>query len=149
MTADIDRPERQVDVIDGGDMDPESGRSLSVGQLQVALRAAHERSSRRAPLDSGSDDAGDVEALPDSNSRSRKWIRDRQTKTRPYGLGRALSGMLGLQDLGLRLAARRKRLNDPASDRSLKTPGVGVSREQVRPLRSIPVHGDGLASRLL
>ena len=124
MTADVGRPEQQVDVIVGGDIDPESGRSLSVGQLQVALRVAHEKSSQRVPLDSGSDSSRDVDSPRDSHSRSNDWNRGRQASHAPNGPGGALSRMLGLQALGLLLAARGKGLNGPAPDRALEAPGV-------------------------
>jgi hypothetical protein len=107
-----------------GDMDPKSGRSLSVGQLQLGLRAAHENLSQRVPLESGSDSSRDVGSPRDSHSRSNEWIRSRQTSPGPNGPGGALSKTLGLQDLGFLLAARRQRENGPASDRPLKAPGV-------------------------
>lgn len=124
MTIDTDRSEHQVDVIDGGDINPYSGRSLSVGQLQVALRTAHGKSSQRVPLDSGSDNPRHVDPLRDSNSRSSDRIPDGQTSPGPSGPGESLSRMLGLQDFGLLLAARRERQNGPAPDPTQKMPGV-------------------------
>jgi len=124
MTADVGRPEQQVDVSVRGDIDPESGRSLSVGQLQVALRVAHGKLPRSVPLGSGGDSLRDVGPLQDSISRSRKWIHGRLTSPGPKGPRGALWRMLGLRDLGLLLAARGKRLNGPAPDLALKAPGV-------------------------
>ena len=124
MMADIGRPEQQVGVIVGGDIDPESGRSLSVGQLQIALRAAHGNSYQRVPLDPGSVKSRNFDSLRDSNSQSRKWINGILTSPGPKGPRGALSRIFGLQELGILLAARRQRLNGPAPDRPLKAPGV-------------------------
>jgi len=124
MTTDIGRPEQRVDVIDGGDIDPESDRPLSVGQLQVALRAAHSKSYQRVPLAPGSDKPRNSDSPRESNSRPSKSFHGRLTSPGPQGPHRAWSRMLGLHDLGILLAARGKRLNGPAPDRPLKAPGV-------------------------
>ena len=149
MTADIGRPEQQVDVIDGGDIDPESGRSLSVGQLQVALRAAHGKSSQRVPLDPGSDNPRHVDSLRDSNSRSQQ-VDPRQTDV--AWSERATRGIV--EDVG---AAGPR----PSPGRSQEAPErtrtgssaegawcVEYSAPKSGLARSMPAHGDGLASRL-
>ena len=125
MRTDVGRPEQQVDISVRGDIDPESGRSLSVGQLQVALRVAHGKLSEGIPLDCSSESPRHVRPLRDSNSRSSKWIHGRPKSPGPKGGPRgSLSRMLGLQDLCLLLAARRQSLNVPATDLALKAPGV-------------------------
>lgn len=124
MMADTDRPEQQIDVMDGSDIDPELGRSLSVGELQLALRAAHTRAPQRVRPDSGNDSSRDVNSLRDSHSQSSQRIRGRQTSPGPDGTGGALSRALGLQNVGLLLAVRRERRIGHASADWPKAPGA-------------------------
>ena len=52
--AEVGRPGPARDVLDGGDVDPATGRLLSVGELQAALRAARGASGRPPTADYGS-----------------------------------------------------------------------------------------------
>ena len=52
--AEVGRPGPARDVLDGGDVDPATGRLLSVGALQAALRAARGASGRPPTADYGS-----------------------------------------------------------------------------------------------
>lgn len=49
VPVETSRPEPPVDVVDRGDVDSESGRSLSVGRLQLALRSAQVTASGPTP----------------------------------------------------------------------------------------------------
>jgi len=111
-------------VIARGDADPAPGRSLSVGQLQLALRVAHKRASQPVRLDPESRVSRDAESVEDSQSRSSAKIRCRQMSPSLDGPGGALSRALGPQNLGLLLAARRKRGTGAASECSPKAHGV-------------------------
>jgi len=52
--AEVGRPGPARDVLEGGDVDPTTGRLLSVGELQVALRAARLASTSQAGSDKSS-----------------------------------------------------------------------------------------------
>jgi len=117
------RPERRVDVIVGGDIAPPSGRSLSVGQLQLVLRAAHDQASHVAlesepRLPRQRSDQGGSQPEP-----AGRVGRDR-TSLPTSGRYAVLSKVLGLQNLGRHLTARRARRTGSTPAAAPKVPGV-------------------------
>lgn len=117
------RPERRVGVIVGGDISPPSGRSLSVGQLQWALRTANDQAS---PLALESDMLPERERSDKKNRQPEPAGRDARDRTSlpssgPYA---ALSKVSGLQNLGRHLTARRARRTASTTAVSPKVPGV-------------------------
>jgi hypothetical protein len=121
--AETGRPERRVEVIVEGDIAPASGRSLSVGQLQLALRAAQGGASHPVELESetrGSVERGDK---TDPQSEPAGRVDSDQTRLRPAGPHAALPRVLGLQSLGHLTARRARRTGSPPAA-SPTAPGV-------------------------
>lgn len=126
MTAPVEtgRPGRRGGVIDGGGVDPDIGRSLSVGQLQRALRTAGATASRPVPPRPTDRDTEHGEVKGDSQSRDASEL-DREPSPRPpNGLAAAASRVLGLQNPGVLLAARKMRRSGNARAGVAKDIGV-------------------------
>ena len=101
------RPGSRIDVAVGGDVDPDSGRSLSIGQLQKALRMAQATVSTPATVDRGTDAQGSpLDDMPDQPpTAAQQDQRQPQVRSaRPWTL---LSRLVGLQNLRSLLSARR------------------------------------------
>jgi len=116
-TTENRRPGSRIDVAVGGDVDPDSGRSLSIGQLQKALRMAQATVSTPATVNRGTDAQGSpLDDMPDQPPTANQpdW---RQPRVRWARLRMYLSRPVGVQNLRSRKYRTDNRKRDRTDDR--------------------------------
>ena len=134
-----------VDLFDGSDIDTRPDRSLSVTQLQQALRAAHQGVYRPSVHDRRDRAASDHGEGTDPPSKDDRVITTPTSS--PAGVRAVLSSWSGLNNLGQLLASRRDRGSGGRGPVPRKRLARGNSRAQSDPAPFLCWPGGGLCSQ--